>query len=102
VATHHPLPQYPAVERDLALVVAEAVPVADVVEMIRSTAGSELEALDLFDVYTGEGIPEGTRSGAFRLRFRSSEGTLKDAVVDKRVDKVLKRLEEELGVTARG
>lgn len=101
-AAYAPLPQYPAVERDLALIVPDHMTVGSVLAEIRSAAGSELEALELFDVYTGGGVPEGARSVAFRLRFRSSEGTLKDATVDRRVDRVLKRLEEELGVSARG
>ncbi len=102
VATYDPLPHYPAVERDLALVVPDALPVGDVERLVRATAGVELEALEIFDVYTGEGIPKGTRSVAVRLRFRSAKGTLKDKAVDKSVGNVLKRLEEELGVTARG
>ncbi|MDH3272648.1 MAG: phenylalanine--tRNA ligase subunit beta [Gemmatimonadota bacterium] len=100
--THQPLPLYPAVERDLALLVPNALPVASVFEAIRSSGGSVLEALELFDVYTGEGVPDGFRSAAFRLRFRSPEGTLKDTAVDRMVGQVLKRLEEGLGVTARG
>ncbi len=73
-----------------------------VTETIRAAAGPHLEVVDIFDVYTGEGIPAGTRSVAFRLRFRSPEGTLKDESVDRSVDRVLKRLEEDLGVTTRG
>ncbi|NNL30517.1 MAG: phenylalanine--tRNA ligase subunit beta [Gemmatimonadetes bacterium] len=102
VATYDPLPHYPAVERDLALVVPDALPVGDVDDVVRTTAGRELEALEIFDVYTGEGVPEGTRSVAVRLRFRSAKGTLKDKAVDRSVGKVLQRLEEELGVKARG
>ena len=61
-----------------------------------------LEEVTLFDVYTGEGIPAGKRSLAFRLRFRAAERTLKDTEVDKTVQAVLERLEEELGVEPRG
>ncbi|MDX1492887.1 MAG: phenylalanine--tRNA ligase subunit beta [Longimicrobiales bacterium] len=102
VPTYRPLPQYPAVERDLALLVPDATPAGAIHEHIAAAAGDDLEAVDLFDLYVGEGIPEGTRSVAFRLRFRSSKGTLKDKAVDRSVDKVRKRLEEELGVTVRG
>ena len=102
VATYDPLPHYPAVERDLALLVPDALPVGDVERLVRATAGGDLEALEIFDVYTGEGIPPDSRSVAVRLRFRSAHGTLKDKAVDKSVGKVLQRLEEELGVTARG
>jgi phenylalanyl-tRNA synthetase beta chain len=102
VSVYRPLPQFPASERDLALIVPEGVTAGAVSETIRSTAGDDLEALDVFDLYSGEGVPDGTRSIAFRLRFRSPKRTLKDKEVDRGVQTVLRRLEEELGVTARG
>jgi phenylalanyl-tRNA synthetase beta chain len=71
-------------------------------DVVRASGGEELEAVEVFDLYTGPGIPEGTRSVAFRLRFRSAHRTLKDKEVDKAVTTVLQRLEEELGVEARG
>jgi phenylalanyl-tRNA synthetase beta chain len=100
--TVQPLPQYPASERDLALLVPDSITADAVSSLIRERAGDDLEGLELFDVYTGEGVPEGMRSVAFRLRFRSAKRTLKDKQVDKSVRAVLKRLEEELGVEARG
>lgn len=100
--TARPLPQYPATERDLALLVPATVAAASVSDTIGSAAGPELETVELFDVYTGSGVPDGVRSVAFRLRFRSADRTLKDKEVDRNVDAVLKRLEEELGVKTRG
>ena len=102
VATYVPLPQFPASERDLALIVPDGVSAESVSDLARDAAGVQLESLELFDVYTGEGIPKGTRSLAFRLRFRSPKRTLKDKEVDKAVQAVLRRLEEEHGVAARG
>ncbi len=102
VVTHAPLPQLPAVERDLALIVPHAVAAGAVSEAIRRSAGGDLEALEIFDLYEGEGLPEGVRSLAFRLRFRSATRTLKDSEVEKAVQAVLKRLGEELGVEFRG
>ena len=64
-----PLPAYPAVERDLALVVADATPVDAVERSAREAAGTLLESVDIFDLYQGEGLPEGTRSVAFRFRW---------------------------------
>lgn len=96
-----PLPQFPAIERDLALLLPSAVTSGEVAEAIRGSAGPDLEALEVFDLYVGEGIPAGVRSVAFRLRFRSIRKTLKDKQVDKNVSAVLKRLEEDLGVEAR-
>jgi phenylalanyl-tRNA synthetase beta chain len=100
--TYRPLPQYPASERDLALLVPEGVAAGAVTEAIRAAGGAELESVELFDVYTGQGLAEGTRSVAYRLRFRAPERTLKDKEVDRSVGTVLKRLEEDLGVKARG
>jgi phenylalanyl-tRNA synthetase beta chain len=100
--THSPLPQHPAVERDLALVVPDSVPAGRLFEIIRSAAGHELEALDLFDLYTGRGVEQGSRSLAFRLRFRAAGRTLKDEDVDRSINAVLQRLGEEVGVKARG
>ncbi len=101
VPVFKPLPQFPSAERDLALVVADGVTAERVLELIGESAGELLEAVDLFDLYRGEGIPGGTRSIAFRLRFRAPDRTLKDREVDAKVEAVLGRLKEELGVEAR-
>ncbi|MGB0544302.1 MAG: phenylalanine--tRNA ligase subunit beta [Longimicrobiales bacterium] len=97
-----PLPHFPASERDLALLVPDSVTAGSVTEAIQRYAGRDLEHLEIFDLYKGDGVPEGLRSLAFRLRFRSPTRTLKDKQVDKSVAVVLKRLEEDLGVEARG
>jgi phenylalanyl-tRNA synthetase beta chain len=96
------LPTFPPVDRDLALLVPQGVPSATVSGVIAAGAGRLLEEVALFDVYSGEGIPAGKRSLAFRLRFRAPERTLKDAEVDKAVKAVLQKLQEELGVEPRG
>jgi phenylalanyl-tRNA synthetase beta chain len=95
-------PSLPSIDRDLALLVPEGVPAGVVADALRREAGALLEALDLFDVYDGKGIPEGMRSLAFRLRFRAAERTLKDEEVDAALRSALERLEEELGVEPRG
>jgi len=102
VVTYQPRPQFPASERDVALLVPRSTPSATISKAISEAAGNDLERLELFDVYEGEGIPEGTRSLAYRLRFRSRKRTLKDKEVDRSVRTVLKRLEEDFGVKARG
>ena len=100
--TFVPLPQFPAVERDLALLVPDRVLAYDVETLIRARGGALLESVDLFDLYRGEGVEQGKRSLAYRLRFRSSERTLKDKQVDKAVGGILARLKEELSVEHRG
>lgn len=95
------LPQQPAIERDVALLVSTAQPVADVLRAIRAGAGRLLEDARPFDVYSGKGVPGGMRSVAFRLTFRAADRTLTDEEVDDAMRRVLARLDSELGVTQR-
>ncbi|GIW50739.1 MAG: phenylalanine--tRNA ligase beta subunit [Gemmatimonadales bacterium] len=94
-----PLPATPAVERDLALVLGEGVSAAQVEAVLREQGGSLLEEFTIFDEYRGLGT--GVRSVAWRLRFRAPERTLRDAEVDRMVERILKALKERLGVVRR-
>ncbi|HSR41831.1 MAG TPA: phenylalanine--tRNA ligase subunit beta, partial [Longimicrobiales bacterium] len=93
---------FPGVERDLALLVPREVPVERVREAIVGAGGGFLGAVEIFDLYEGEGIPPGTRSVAYRLHFASPERTLMDEDVDEATARVVRTLEEELGVERRG
>ncbi len=97
-----PLPAFPAVDRDLAVVVPDEIPGGRVLDLVRKTAGGLLEDAEVFDLYRGEEIPGGSRSIAIRMRFRSRERTLTDPEVDQVVTRITTRLEEEKGVTLRG
>ena len=70
-------------------------------EAIRRAGGALLANVEVFDLYTGEGIPDGHRSVAYRLRFQSPERTLTDKEVEEAMDGVIERLQEELGVKIR-
>jgi phenylalanyl-tRNA synthetase beta chain len=96
------LPQFPAADRDLAVLVPDEVPVARVLEVAEASGGPLLEAAWLFDHYRGEGVPDGHRSVAFGLRFRAADRTLKDEEADRGVSAIVMRLKEELGVEPRG
>lgn len=96
-----PLPRFPAVSRDLAVSLCESVPARAVERLIRETAGDLLEQARLFDVYKGGNLPAGCRSLAFALSFRSPERTLTDAEVDAVLDRVIQRLERDLGARLR-
>lgn len=96
------IPTQPATERDIALLLPAGLEAARVVDVIRGAGGELLEAVEPFDVYTGPGIPEGSRSVAFRLRFRAPDRTLTDEEADAATGRVLRGLEEELGVHRRG
>lgn len=67
---------YPVASQDVALVVPDDVPAADVAEALRSGAGELLESIRLFDVYTGEQVGTGNKSLAYTLRFRAPDRTL--------------------------
>jgi phenylalanyl-tRNA synthetase beta chain len=97
-----PPPVVPAVERDLALIIPMTLPVARVTDLVQSAAGTLAERVEIFDLYEGMGIPAGTRSVAYRLRFRAPDRTLKDEEVERSVADVLRILKQELGVVPRG
>jgi phenylalanyl-tRNA synthetase beta chain len=99
--TYTPLPEYPGSERDLALLVPVGTGADAVERVIRASGGEALETVWPFDLYAGKGIPEGTTSVAWRLRFRRADRTLTDAEVDAGVKSVLAALEGELGVRRR-
>ena len=99
--TYVPLPKYPTVSRDLALVCDEAITVAQVEEVITASAGKLLRGVKLFDIYRGTGIPEGKKSLAFSLELRADDRTLTDADSEKVVSKVLENLASKLGAVLR-
>jgi phenylalanyl-tRNA synthetase beta chain len=70
---------YPVAKEDVALVVAASVPAAEVEAALRAGAGELLESIRLFDVYTGDPVPEGRKSLAFALRFRAPDRTLTES-----------------------
>lgn len=96
-----PLPVTPAAEFDLALLVPVATSAADVVRVVTATAGEMLEALVPFDEFRGAGVADGYRSVAWRLTFRHPERTLRDKEIEGRRARILRALDEELGVRPR-
>ena len=94
--TYTPLPKYPAVTRDIAVVCGEAVTVAALSDCIRTAGGKLLRSVELFDIYRGKGIASGSKSAAFRLTLRADDRTLTDADSDGVVSAVLAALEKEL------
>jgi len=96
-----PLPVYPAVERDLAVILDEDVAWADVKEAVLSVDRELVESVELFDLYRGSQIPQGKKSMAFSLRFRWSEGTLSDDEAERLCQEILSRLGEKFGAVLR-
>ena len=100
-ATYVPLPKYPSVTRDLAVVCDEALTVAEVENTISASAGKLLRSIRLFDIYRGVGIPEGKKSLAFSLELRADDRTLTDTDSEGVVTKVLAALKEKLDISLR-
>jgi len=88
-----PLPKFPAVTRDLALLCDEDTPIAVLNKAIKEGAGKLCEKIELFDVYQGAQIPEGKKSVAFSIVLRSKEATLTDEETVRAMNKVIKKLE---------
>ena len=96
-----PLPRFPAITRDIAVVCDASVPVGELTECIRKAEKNVLRGVKLFDVYTGVGIPEGKKSVAFSLTLRSDDGTLTDDHAEEAVRAVLDALRESFGAVIR-
>lgn len=98
---YQPLPRFPAVTRDIALVCDRALPVGTLEDCIRRGAKGLLKAVSLFDVYTGKGIPEGKKSAAFSLELRADDRSLTAQEADEDVKGILELLSAELGAVLR-
>ncbi|SMP40680.1 phenylalanine--tRNA ligase subunit beta [Anoxynatronum buryatiense] len=98
---YKPLPRYPAVVRDLAVVVDKMLSVQTIEILIRRQAGELLEDCRLFDVYQGAQVGENQKSVAYTLTFRHNERTLKDKEVNQCYDAVVSSLKKELNAVLR-
>ncbi|MDW8224495.1 MAG: phenylalanine--tRNA ligase subunit beta [Bacteroidota bacterium] len=96
-----PVPEYPAIRRDIAFVVDAAVPVSLLSELIRSVGGEWLEEVTLFDVFASPAIGAGKRSLAFALRFRSRERTLREEDIIPLLDRIVVEVERQTGAQLR-
>jgi phenylalanyl-tRNA synthetase beta chain len=97
-----PLPRHPSIVRDLAIVVSERLPAAEVRGTIRAHAPAILSGIREFDRYQGAGVPEGHVSLAIRLTFRDPDRTLTDAEVQRGVDAIVAALTGKHGAILRG
>ncbi len=89
---YQPLPKYPAVIRDISLLVSRSIPLAQILNVIQSATPFYLEDVDLFDIYEGNNLANQQKSVSFHLIFRASDHTLKKEEVDKLMDKIYRAL----------
>ncbi len=98
---YQPLPKFPAVTRDIAVVCGKDVTVGQLEDAIRKGAKGLLKDVALFDIYTGAGIAPGKKSVAFNLTLRSDDRSLTAEEADADVKSILTALEQECGAVLR-
>jgi phenylalanyl-tRNA synthetase beta chain len=96
-----PLPKFPSVRRDIALIVDESIPVGGILDEIGKSGSSLIEHAAIFDVYTGDHVEEGKKSVAVSLRLRATDKTLTEEEINKVQEKTLKKLGLALGAELR-
>jgi len=101
VASFRPLPSYPAVARDLSLVLDASVAWADLSAVVRESAGPDLRSVDYLDTFQGGNLPEGRQSVHFGLTFRRDDRTLTGEEVDLAMKAVIDACASKLGATLR-
>jgi phenylalanyl-tRNA synthetase beta chain len=99
--SYTPLPKYPEVRRDLALLLDKEVKYSQIKELALRTDRQILRNLNLFDVYEGENLPEGKKSYAISFILRDDEKTLTDKQIDKTMNRLASVYERELGAKIR-
>ena len=100
--TFQPLPKYPAMTRDIAMLVKDEVLSGQIENIIKKRGGKMLESVKLFDVYKGEQVEKGMKSMAYSIIFRAQDRTLTDEEVSEKMETILTSLEKEVGANLRG
>ena len=101
VRQYQPFSKFPVVERDLALLVPQKTPSANLTDAARRAGGALLQSVDVFDIYDGQGIPEGFKSVAIGMSFQAPERTLVESEIEEVVGKIIAE-EQRLGAQVRG
>lgn len=94
-------PRFPDTFRDIAMIIADDIPASSILECVKSLKEKEIEGVDVFDVYRGEHVPQGNKSVAVRVRYRSPEKTLTDDDVNRLHIRLIDKLVNKLNVIIR-
>ena len=95
------LPQFPAIRRDVAMLVAEPTTHEAVLAVVKQARPANLESVDLFDVFRGRNVPDGQKSLAYAFTYRAADKTLTDAEVNAAHDKLVADFKQKLKATVR-
>lgn len=98
---YRPFSRFPTVTRDIALLMPQRLPAAQVISEILSIGGDILRTAQVFDVYADNALGKGVRSVAFRLSFQDAKGTLQDQVVTDKMNSILAALKEKWQIAPR-
>lgn len=99
--TFSPIPKYPTVNRDIALVLDESIEAGEIIETVRKSGGKLLQNIEVFDVFTGKQVGSGLKSIALNLSFYSLERTLQEQEVEKAMQAVLHSLAKQFSARLR-
>jgi phenylalanyl-tRNA synthetase beta chain len=100
--SYAPIPRYPHIDRDIALIVDEDLPAARIVEAIKAFPATLIEDISIFDCFKGKNIPDGKKSLAFSVRFRAKDRTLTDSEIEDLYRNLVRHITEKTGCTIRG
>ena len=95
------LPKFPAVRRDLALLIDKNIKFSQIKEVAEKTERKILRDVDLFDVYEGKGVPDGKKSYAVSFILRDDKGTMNDKFIEKTMQKLVEQFKREIGAVLR-
>ncbi len=96
-----PLPAFPAIRRDVAMILPEATTHEGVLQVVKQAKPANLEAVELFDVFRGKNVPPGQKSMAYAFTYRHAERTLTDAEVNAAHEKLVAQLKQRLQAAVR-
>jgi len=96
-----PLPAFPAIRRDVAMILPEATTHEAILQAVKQAKTANLETVELFDVFRGRNVPAGQKSMAYAFTYRQAERTLTDAEVNAAHDKLVAHLQQRLGAIVR-
>lgn len=100
-AMRQQIARYPSIERDLAIIVDDSVKAVDMLAVIKQHGQPLLQDVVVFDIYTGDQVPRGSKSAAFRLTFQSIERTLNEEEVNVCMDEIMQALADKMGAELR-